>query len=131
MACLWEKEPASQSAWRQVKAVKGRSRSESESEEGVESRGLDPKPSELSMARMKRGDPAPWRSEPVSGAKGWDELWIEVKSQPSSEIAGSPRNAFRCSPGLLRSAGRGRHEATLAELPRAGPAPARRPRRRG
>ncbi len=32
-----------------------RSRSESESEQGVQSRGVDPKPSELSMGRLKRG----------------------------------------------------------------------------
>ena len=31
-----------------------RSRSESESEEGIESLGVDPKPGELSMARLKR-----------------------------------------------------------------------------
>ena len=31
------------------------SRSESESEEGVESRGADPKRSDLPMARVKRG----------------------------------------------------------------------------
>ena len=29
--------------------------------------------------------------------KAWDELWIGVKSQSSSEIAGSPRNRFRAS----------------------------------
>ena len=26
-----------------------------------------------------------------------DELWVEVKCQSNQEIAGSPRNAFRCS----------------------------------
>ena len=31
------------------------SRSESESEQGVESAALDPKPSDLSMSRVKRG----------------------------------------------------------------------------
>jgi hypothetical protein len=31
-----------------------RSRSESESEEGVQSLGVDPKPGELSMTRLKR-----------------------------------------------------------------------------
>ena len=30
-------------------------------------------------------------------AKCWDELWVEVKFQPHPEIAGSPRNALRCS----------------------------------
>ena len=33
----------------------------------------------------------------MSGAKGWDELWVEVKCQSNPEIAGSPRNVFRCS----------------------------------
>ena len=49
-ACLWETEPASQSAWR-AKGLKARSRSESECEERAESRGLGPKPGELSMDR--------------------------------------------------------------------------------
>ena len=31
------------------------SRSESKSEQGVESHAIDPKPSDLSMARLKRG----------------------------------------------------------------------------
>ena len=53
MACLLKNEPASYSVWRQVKGVKARSRSESESEQGVESYGVDPKPGELPMARVK------------------------------------------------------------------------------
>ena len=57
MACLLKNEPASYSVSR-VKAVKGRSRSESESEQGVEVvrprwHGVDPKPRELPMARVK------------------------------------------------------------------------------
>ena len=35
----------------------------------------------------------------MSVAKGSDELWVEVKCQPNTEIAGSPRNALRCSRG--------------------------------
>ena len=38
-----------------------------------------------------------WRAEPVVVEKTLDDLWIGVKSQSSLEIAGSPRNAFRCS----------------------------------
>ena len=38
----------------QVKAVKGRSRSESESEQGAKWQEVDPKPSELLMVRVKR-----------------------------------------------------------------------------
>jgi hypothetical protein len=37
----------------------------------------------------------------VSIAKGRDDLWVGVKCQANLEIAGSPRNAFRCSPGIL------------------------------
>ena len=33
----------------------------------------------------------------MSVEKGWDDLWIAVKFQSNSEIAGSPRNSFRAS----------------------------------
>ena len=33
----------------------------------------------------------------MSVKKGWDDLWIEVKFQSNSDIAGSPRNSFRAS----------------------------------
>ena len=33
----------------------------------------------------------------MSVEDGSDELWVAVKCQSNSEIAGSPRNAFRCS----------------------------------
>ena len=36
--------------------------------------------------------------ETVSVAKGSDELWVGVKCQANAELAGSPRNALRCSP---------------------------------
>src|SRR6266496_1478342 len=41
---------------------------------------------------------ASWRPEPIDGSKSRDELWVGVKCQTNAEIAGSPRNAFRCSP---------------------------------
>ena len=47
----------------------------------------------------RRSDNTDWKPEPVAGTKAWDELGVEVKCQSSSEIAGSPRNAFRGSPG--------------------------------
>ena len=59
-------------------------------------RDLDPKRSDLPMARLKRGKSA-WRTEPTSVENGGDELWVGVKGQSNSVIAGSPRNAFRCS----------------------------------
>ena len=33
----------------------------------------------------------------MSVEKGWDDVWISVKFQSNSEIAGSPRNSFRAS----------------------------------
>ena len=33
----------------------------------------------------------------MSVEKGWDDVWIEVKFQSNSDIAGSPRNSFRAS----------------------------------
>ena len=33
----------------------------------------------------------------MSVKKGWDDVWIAVKFQSNSEIAGSPRNSFRAS----------------------------------
>ena len=33
----------------------------------------------------------------MSVEKGWDDVWIEVKFQSNSEIAGSPRNSSRAS----------------------------------
>ena len=42
----------------------------------------------------------------MSVAKGSDELWVGVKCQANPEIAGSPRNAFRCSLGVGRGGGR-------------------------
>jgi hypothetical protein len=57
MACLLKNEPASYFVSLEVKGVEARSRSESESEEGVALRGawhgVDPKPRELPMARVK------------------------------------------------------------------------------
>ena len=37
----------------------------------------------------------------MSVEKGLDELWMVVKCQPNLEIAGSLRNAFRCSVSCL------------------------------
>jgi len=35
-----------------------------------------------------------------------EELWLAVKCQSNTEIAGSPRNAFRCSVSYEFSGGR-------------------------
>jgi hypothetical protein len=53
MACLLKNEPASYALW-QVKQLTLWSRSESESEQGAKSEGVDPKPRELSMVSVKR-----------------------------------------------------------------------------
>ncbi len=37
------------------------------------------------------------RTEPTIVENMGDDLWIGVKGQANSVIAGSPRNAFRCS----------------------------------
>jgi hypothetical protein len=36
-----------------------------------------------------------WRTERVSVEKDSDDLWLGVKGQSNSEIAGSPRKLFR------------------------------------
>ena len=51
-ACLLKNEPASCSAWRGLAEA---SRSESESQPGVQSRAADAKPGELPVGRLKRG----------------------------------------------------------------------------
>src|SRR5437588_11201587 len=66
-------------ARRAVKGEKPRSRSASESEKGAESRRADPKPGELPMARVRRGDnPEEARTVPrckaVGGAVGRGEM---------------------------------------------------------
>ena len=40
---------------------------------------------------------AKWRSAPTDVEKSADEVWLGVKCQSNPELAGSPRNAFRCS----------------------------------
>ena len=42
----------------------------------------------------------------MSVEKGWDDVWIAVKFQSNSEIAGSPRNSFRASLGMKIRGGR-------------------------
>ena len=43
-----------------------------------------------------------WRAEPISVEKLLDEPRVGVKGQSNSEIARTPRNAFRCSLGSSR-----------------------------
>ena len=62
----------------EVKRHDPRSRSESESEQGAQSDAADAKPSD-------------------SVEKLLDEVRVGVKGQSNSEIARTPRNAFRCS----------------------------------
>ena len=40
-----------------------------------------------------------WRAERTSVEKGGEEAWVGEKFQSNPEIAGSPRNSFRASPG--------------------------------
>ena len=50
----------------------------------------------------------------MSVTNGSDELWVGVKCQSNTEIAGSPRNALRCSPAF--GAGRGRALLTCGDF---------------
>ena len=67
-----------------------------------------------------------WRREPTSVENGGDDLWIGVKGQSNFVIAGSPRNAFRCSvacsvPEVEHWIGDGPHRVTdLSQTPNAG-----------
>ncbi len=47
-----------------------------------------------------------WRTEPGYAVKCLDDLWLAVKCQSNSEIAGSPRNSFRASVVLVIIRGR-------------------------
>ena len=42
----------------------------------------------------------------MSVENGWDEVWVAVKFQTNLEIAGSLRNSFRASLGILDHGGR-------------------------
>ena len=42
----------------------------------------------------------------MSVEKGWDDVWIAVKFQSNTEIAGSPRNSFRASVTVNTCGGR-------------------------
>ncbi len=61
---------------------------------GVKLQGVDPKPDDLAMGRLKVGN-THWRTEPTNVEKLADELWMGVKGQSNLEIAGSPRKLFR------------------------------------
>jgi hypothetical protein len=67
-----------------------------------------------------------WRPEPTRVENLGDELWVGVKGQSNSVIAGSPRNAFRCSvawwiPEVEHWMGNGADKLTdLSQTPNAG-----------
>ncbi len=67
---------------------------------------VDPKPGDLSMARLKLRVKLDGGPNPRAVEKAWDELWIAEKFQSNSEIAGSPRNSFRASLGYRVCGGR-------------------------
>ena len=56
-----------------------------------------------------------WRTEPIRAENLWDDLWIGVKGQSNSVIAGSPRNILRYSLGKLSYGGKALKE--LGVLP--------------
>ena len=47
-----------------------------------------------------------WRPEPTNVEKLGDEVWVGVKCQSNTEIAGSPRNSFRASLEVKNHGGR-------------------------
>ena len=47
-----------------------------------------------------------WRTEPIRAENLLDDLWIGVKGQSNSVIAGSPRNILRYSLRKLSNGGR-------------------------
>ena len=108
-ACLLQNEPASQPTL-PLKQENLRRQSESESEEG-EGTSLYVLYGSVGWTRNRVIYPwsgrsegnASWRAEPVSVEDGSEELWVGVKCQSNAEIAGSPRNAFRCSVGRYLS----------------------------
>lgn len=51
----------------------------------------DPKPSDLPMSSLNMYVKVQGRNEPVVVAITWEDLWIGVKCQSNSEIAGYPR----------------------------------------
>ena len=65
----------------------------------IESHGVDPKPGDLPMARVKSRVISDGGPNLLALQSLLDELWVAVKCQANPEIAGSPRNAFRCSLG--------------------------------
>src|SRR5947199_10498400 len=81
-----------------VKQRSLRSHSESESEERVLNvAGIRPETGRATHGQGEASLISRWRPEPFVGAKTLDELWVEVRCRSNSEIAGSPRNALRCS----------------------------------
>src|SRR5258708_33459343 len=76
--------------------LKWGSRRETESEQGVGGDDLTRNHVSYPWPESSACDRAS-RLAPTSVAKLGEELWIGVKCQPNVEIAGSPRNACRCS----------------------------------
>nr|GEW38831.1 hypothetical protein [Tanacetum cinerariifolium] len=58
------------------------------------------------MSMLNKSSNRPWRTEPTYVAKYKDDLWLGVKGQPRSDIAGFSRNLFQflvTRPGDIRS----------------------------
>jgi hypothetical protein len=106
-ACLLQNEPASQPTL-PLKQDNLRRHSESESEEGEDtpsgvlygSVGWTRNRVIYPWSGRSEGNTL-WRAEPLYVEECSDELWVGVKCQSNAEIAGSPRNAFRCSVGCF------------------------------
>src|SRR5699024_10012281 len=73
------------------------SRRETESEQGVVSRMLWTRSGVIYPCPGGSGGKTSWKPGPTRVENLGDEVWVGVKGQSNSVIAGSPRNAFRCS----------------------------------
>ena len=87
--------------------LSGRSRGAAGKPSVKSAQGAQPPYSQHTQARNRVIYPCPgrsrrkgrWRAERTSVEKGGDEARVGEKFQPNPEIAGSPRNSFRASPG--------------------------------
>lgn len=56
---------------------------------------IGPETDRSSHEQVEESSSRPWRTEPTYVAKYGDDLWLGVKGQPRSDIAGFPRNLFQ------------------------------------
>ena len=60
----------------------------------AKAKGHGERPLVIHGSQVEESSNRPWRTEPTYVAKYGDDLWLGVKGQPRSDIAGFPRNLF-------------------------------------